>query len=313
MSNENGPEQGSAQNPAGTQRHMLREALKAQQAVIEHMGNQIQHLAARMDLSDVVVDDIAGLAGVSKRVAAIRRQADIDNPGQPVPNPPSEQAYETTEQAITPEARDDVRAPGLTPGSTNDVAAESVSTAITPGTDIPTQPVNDLMNVQAPVAGTETHIPDDQTRIEEDVRISPNASPAVNPEVAFPWVAGPNNSNDGSAPTAERVASQGGGQARTFAAMRLAQLQIEAGIADEADSLTLGQKIASSSATDGEIQSTIATLSRVASASQRKSAQPRMNRSAAVRSAPSLVSTGGAHLGGHSPVQQEVADSDLFD
>lgn len=298
-------------NNAQKQRTMLHQALNAQQDVITGLVNQVNRLTAHSSLQDALIDDMASLAGVSKRVAAIRRQADIENPAEPVANPPSEQAYETTEQAITPEARDDVRSPGLTPGSTNEVAADSVSTAITPGADVPTDATNYLTNVQAPVAGTETHIPDEQTRIEEDVRVSPNASPAVNPQVAFPWTAGPNQSNDGSQPTSVTASKDEG---RTFASMRLAKLQIEAGISDgESDELTLGQKIASSQITDQEIQSNIATLSRVASASQRAQQVPARVTRSAVRSAPSLTGISStASLGGHSPMQQETADADLF-
>ena len=305
MSQKQAPTQ---RNEAGTQRTALHETLAAQQTVIEHLSS---HVA----LLDVIVDDIAKLAGVQQRVAAIRRQAgltrtaDADNPAQPVPNPPSEAPYETTEQAITPEARDDVRNPGMTPGSTGKVPAQQVSTALTPGEDLPTAPVNDLVNVQAPVIGTETHVPDEMTRIEEDVRVSPMVSPTANPEVAYPWTAGPNNSNSGDG---GRTAAQA--EERTFASMRLARLQIQAGIGEGDDELLLGQKIASSNVSDEEISSNIKTLTAVVSrtASAGQQAPTRVARTA-TRSMPSLAATASSHLGGHSPVQQEIADSDLFD
>lgn len=291
-------------NQVAQQRTALHQALAAQQ-------NSIEYLVAKVALQDVIIDDIAALAGVKGRVAAIRRQADADNPAQPVPNPPSEQPYETTEQAITPEARDDVRNPGMTPGSTQHVPAEQVTTALTPGEDLPTQPTNYLDNIQAPIAGTETHVPDEMTRIEEDVRVSPMVSPAANPEVAFPWVTGPNNSNVGdSAPDAKTASAHS--EERTFAAIHLARLQIQAGIGEGDDELVLGQKIASSDVTNDEIASNIKTLSAVVkSASVQSQAPARVTRQAA-RSVPSLASSP-SHLGGHGSLAAESADSDLFD
>lgn len=289
-------------NEAGTARTAMHQALAAQQAVIETLSQKVA-------LQDVIIDDIAKLAGVQQRVAAIRRTADADNPAQPVPNPPSEQPYETTEQAITPEARDDVRAPGETPGSTAHVPAQQVSTALTPGEDLPTEPVNQLVNVQAPVQGTETHVPDEMTRIEEDVRVSPEVSPAANPEVAFPWTSGPNNSNEG-APT--RTASKGGDD-RTFASIRLASLQIEAGIAEgETDQMLLGQRIASSDVTNEEIASNIRTLSSVVANRPAPQAAPARPARTASRAMPSLATTASSVPMGHPGLGAETADSDLF-
>lgn len=63
-------------------------------------------------------------------------------------------------------------------------------------------------------------------------------------------------------------------ESRTIASMRLARLQIDAGLAEESDDLSLGQKIASSERTDSEISQTIKTLEGVKKAASKKQARP---------------------------------------
>ena len=264
-------------------RQALMQTVAAQQKRIVSSEAVIGELKRSLAVQGMMIDYIARMAGLDQHVAAIRKRADADNPAQPVPNPPSENAAESTQEAATPEARDDVRNPGMTPGSVGEVPAETTTTALEPGTTLDTGPFNQLENVQAPVAGTETHVPDEMTRIETDVRVGPEASPTANPEVAFPWTISPNQSNDG---------------ARTTASIRLARLQIEAGLAEgESDDLALGARIAASGATDLEINQTVATLESVRKAASRQQQVPVSTVPRGVdrvqRTTPSLAQGGG--------------------
>ena len=274
-------------------------------AAIAAQQKQIENLTRHIAVQDLQMAYVARLAGVGKQVEAIKKKADIENPAQPVANPASEQPFETTEQAVTPETNDDVRNPGMTPGSVNNIAADTTDVALAPGESLPTAPYNELQNVQAPVAGTETQLPLDQTRIETDVRVGPQASPVANPEVAFPWNISPNQSN----------ASLGGN--RTVQAMRLARLQIQAGLV-QGDDLGIAAQIEASAVSDAEINSTINTLASVQKAASRQQARPAglVPRSASVqRTTPSLAGgdSGVAHVASAASVSDDTADADLFD
>lgn len=291
-------EQSMSTNP----RQAMHQAARAQQ-------DEIERLRRTVATQGLQIAYIANLAGVSQRVAAIQTVADAENPAQPVPNPASEAPFETTEQAVTPETYDDVRNPGMTPGSVNNLAADTTDVALAPGASLPTAPFNDLQNVQAPVAGTETQLPLDQTRIETDVRVGD----PMNPQGAFPWTMGPNNSNQVAAAKGDR----------TFQAIHLARLRLAAGIETGTNDLALGQRIASSTASDADIANEIGILSKVqrqASQSQARPAGlvPRSASTGVVRTTPSLANTGGEMgslqvVAAASDVASDVADSDLFD
>jgi hypothetical protein len=314
---------GQGQNPAQEERSRLLATIASQQNVIQAQGAQIGRLTAfakaeyqARQRQDAQIAYIARLAGVGKHVASIGKTADAENPAQPVPNPPSEPAFETTEQAVTPETNDDVRNPGMTPGSVQDLAADTTDVALAPGASLPTAPFNDLQNVQAPVAGTETQLPLDQTRIETDVRVGD----PMNPQGAFPWNAnmGPNNSNQVAASKQAPAAKPEQGN-RTLAAIHLARLRLQAGIAEgETNDLVLGDKIAKSTATDQQIAEEISTLSKTQKAASAAQARPGglVPRSASAgvqRTVPSLA--GGSPLSttaGTSLVDNDTADSDLF-
>jgi hypothetical protein len=212
---------------------------------------------------------IARVAGLSNELAAIRRQADIDNPAQPVPNPPSQPAVESTEQAMTPEAYDNPNQIGETPGANQGVAAEMTATPMDPGVTLPTAPFNNLTDVQAPVSGTETHTPPETTRIETDVRVGD----PMNPETAFPLnpAFGPSQ-QQGTTPPRDGEMSQTATRNRTMASIRLARLQIAAGIA-AGDDLAVAATIESNASLSNEaIRAQIDTLTAVTKAAAR---QPR--------------------------------------
>lgn len=211
---------------------------------------------------------VARLAGVSGELDAIRRQADlqrkkadIENPAQPVPNPGSEPAVESTEQAATPEAYDDPNAIGQTPGAAQGVPAAATDVPMTPGESLPTSPYNNLTDVSAPVSGTETQIPLNQTRIETDVRVGD----PMNPETAYPLnpAFGP-SAQRGTTPPASGEMSQTSSQ-RTVASIRLARLRVQAGLA-QGDDLAVAATIEQDrrGMPDAAIRHEIATLSQVA-------------------------------------------------
>jgi hypothetical protein len=276
----------------------LMQALASQQKVLEtqkrvlaaqHQG--MARLAHENEVLKLQLAYVARLAGVSKELEAIRRQADIDNPAQPVPNPPSQPATESTEQAATPEAYDNPNQIGQTPGANQGVAAETTATPMDPGVTLPTEPYNNLVDVSAPVAGTETHTPPDTTRIETDVRVGD----PMNPETAFPLnpAFGP-SAQQGTTPPRSGEMSQTGSRNRTMASVRLARLQIAAGIA-QGDDLEVAASIeANRNLSDEAIRAQIDTLSAVTKAAsrQQRQAKPGLVPRAASgvrRTTPSLV------------------------
>jgi hypothetical protein len=262
---------------------------------------------------------VARLAGVSDEMDAIEKRAnqikraDVANPGQPVPDPASQGPTESTEQAVTPETYDDPRRPGQTPGSVQDLPADATDLALNPGETLPTSPYGDMVDVTAPVAGTETHVPNEQTRIETDVRVGDPMSM----DTAFPWVTSPNQSN-GQPPAsgemgqgkAASVSSEDLARVRTFASITLARLRIQAGIA-QGDDLSVAGSIEQSELTDGAIDHEIKTLSKVQkAAAQRPRPAGLVPRSAsAQRTTPSLA--GGATPFAQPAVSQLVEDSFL--
>lgn len=405
-------------------RTALHQAMESQQRQIEAQRRQISQLVAHASLQDGIIDYVAKLAGISKQVTAIRKKADVLNPAQPIPDPNPVPPSETTQEAATPEAYDDVRNPGATPGSLTHVPAEATTVALQPGEDLPTQPFNQLVDVQAPVENTSTQLPLNQTRIETDVRVGD----PMNQEIAYPWTMSQNNSNgqrtasqgkqaaflsehpeegghdgggthgwgvwnhdnadwsdhpamaygdheeapawdradaeqardmtlndyrdngfdeDGDmhkvmsvqpynrgediqetrnriprhAPhTAQKKQASAVDESRTIASMRLARLQIEAGLAEESDDLSLGQKIASSERTDSEINQTIKTLESVKKAASKKQARPAhlvpRTASAGSRSTPSFAGGSGSDLSATASLSveatQDTEDADLF-
>jgi len=246
-----------------SQQKMLTD-LKARNATLEHenavLGLQLQYIARLAGVS-------AEMDAIRAKAAEMRKKSDIDNPAQPVPNPPSQPATESTEEAATPEAYDNPNQIGQTPGANQGVPAAMTATPMDPGTSMPTAPYNNLVDVSAPVAGTETHTPPETTRIETDVRVGD----PMNPETAFPLnpAFGPSQQR-GTTPPRDGEMSQTASSHRTMASIRLARLQIAAGIA-KGDDLSVAASIeADKSLTDAMIRREIATLSQVTKAASKR-------------------------------------------
>jgi hypothetical protein len=266
-------------------------AVAAQQQVIETQARQIKRLHNAIEL-------IARYAGLSKKVAEVIKVADERNPASPVPDPADAAPYETTEQALAPLASDDPEALGATPGANQGVAADSTDTVFSPGTSVDTQPFNELLDVTAPVSGTTEHVPDDQTRIETDVRVGD----PDNPEVAFPL--------NPAFTKQERTSSR----TRTLQSLKLARLRKAAGIAEGEELDLAGQIEATASLSDEAINAEIETLSAVQKAASRRaparSATPLRPQAARM---PSFAPQQGVQRQASSaPVTSDVEDSDLF-
>lgn len=274
-------------------------ALQARNAALEARNANLEHEAAVQGLQLAYMARLAGLSdqftAIRTKANEMRKKADIDNPAQPVPNPPSQPATESTEEAATPEAYDNPNAIGQTPGANQGVAAETTATPMDPGVTLPTAPFNNLVDVSAPVAGTETHTPPDTTRIETDVRVGD----PMNPETAFPLnpAFGP-SAQQGTTPPRSGEMSQTASRnepGRTMAAVRLARLRVSAGLAS-GDDLAVAASIEGDASLSMEaIRTEIDTLGKVAKAAGRQTRQrpqglvPRAAAQGVQRTMPSLV------------------------
>jgi len=292
--------------------------IAALQQSVEEQGQIIRAQAAQLEVAGRQLYYLATLAGVKKDFDAIKREgakkiADIMNPAEPVPDPPGQGPSETTDEAATPETYDDPRRPGLTPGSTNGVPAQMTDSPLQPGVTIPTQPFNNLVDVTAPVEGTQTHVDPNQTKIETDVRVGDPMANADNPQgYGFP-LTGP-FAQDGAASvgTTTSPGAPVGGSERTMASLRLARLRKNAGLLQGDDFIEASKIETNASLSSEMINHEIATLeglSRAASAPALRTASvPRQQ--APERSAPSLV---GAPERGLSTTASVFADDDASD
>lgn len=300
---------------------------KTAAALARAQAQRMAALTAENEALKAQLSFLASAAGVGPQLAAIRqdvlrRHADMLNPASPVPDPPEAPAPESTEQALMPAAMDDPSRPGTTPGANTHVPAEQTTTAITPGVEMQTPPATNLIDVTAPVQGTNPSqdggVPLEQRRIETDVRIDPDPLKAHGPGIggvgdngaAFPWLLDnpqqPQNPN-------QRAASVQGGEAsaaqRTFASIRLAKLRMTAGLA-QGDELAVAERIEKDAALSTPmIEHEIQVLSGVS----RAAAPQRPMQRAAMRSAPSLASVGAAQ---YAPAGMAAGDdldgSDIF-
>ena len=264
-------------------------ALAELQALVEYQQHENRKLSARLASKDSQIQRLTyGLQAIAQylgpdvdtlvRSAMLRKRADEQNPAQPVPEPAPEPATQSTPEVETPEAMADVNAPGMVPGSNQDVAADAVTTAYTPGQDVGANPVRNLVDVTRPVDGTQGPRPLSETKTNVDVRVG---NP-MNPQTAFPL----------SGPFAQpQRTGSANGDAHAMAAIRLARLRIATG--EQGDDLALGQKIASEmdpNAINAEIATLNGVLKRTASRqSGPNGAQP--PRGAVPRAAPGVGRT----------------------
>ena len=280
-------------------------ALAEQQQVIDNLRRQSNALrqAATKQEGQIAslargLQTLASLAGVDHHVAAAmlgRKVADVQNPAQPVPEPPAQPSPQGTVDAKTPEAFADVTAPGLAPGTTNNVAADATTTAYTPGMDIGAPAFKNLIDVTAPVEGTQNPRPLEETKTLTDVRVGD----PMNPQVAFPL--------RGDFANAQRTSSL-----RTFACLRLARLQIAAGMVEGQTDIEIAATLEKDAQLSLEsIEAEIGTLERVRTAARRQGAtgaRRLVPRTAAQRSVPSLQAMASRPV----TASLDEDDSDLF-
>jgi hypothetical protein len=289
----------------------LMATLQAQQAVINNLRIERAADKAQLAVQSQQIALIARLAGVTDEVAALApKTADIANPAQPIPDGPEQAPSETTEQAATPETNDDVRSPGQTGNSTQGVPAAATDTALTPGGTLPAEPYGNLQDVTSPVSGVNTgEVPLDETRIESDVRVG---NPA-NWETAFPWTISPNESNSNPVTTGEMAGASGGSPSRTHACLRLARLQIQAGIATGDDLQVAARLETDANLTDDKLIHELSVLDRVTKAASARPAATsgaRVAARSAERVAPSLASQATASA---APLSGDADAAALFE
>lgn len=280
----------------------------AQRDTIQNQAAMIGRLAAGLQ----AVAEHLGPDAVGQVTAAMTKRADVQNPAQPVPEPPAEPSPHSTQETKTPEAFADVTAPGLVPGSTQDVAADVTSTVYTPGQDIPAPAVKQLVDVTRPVDGTQGPQPLGDVKTLTDVRVGD----PMNAQTAFPL--------RGDFANAQRTSGLQGADSgtRTMAALRLAKLRIEAGTAASADEFAeTGRIEANGAMTVDAITAEINTLTGVKAAALQKMAHrnpslvPRAA-AGAPRTVPSLQSTASTSApvnGSGSSVDSALNDSVFID
>jgi hypothetical protein len=257
-------------------------ALMEQQKIIDAQSRALQAQAVQIKQLTRGLAAVARLTGYDAQVrTAIFKRADEQNPAQPVPDPAPEGPTQTSAEAEAPEAYADVRAPGLVPGTNNDTAADAVTTTYTPGGDLPSAPLHQLVDVTRPIDGTQGPRPLGETKTLVDVRVGD----PMNAQVAYP-VNGPFSN-------AQRTSAKDTGS-RAVAALHLAKLRIATGTADVDDEVVLMDSIVrDASLSDDMISREVETLGKVAKVASSQVEPPRhlVPRSAVQRTVPQISRT----------------------
>jgi hypothetical protein len=292
------------------------QVMAEQQKRIEDQDGSIANLLkvasdqqAQIDRLTKGLQVLSQMAGVEAKVASSMGlklvQADVLNPAQPIPEPPAGPPTQTTQEAKTPEAFADVQAPGMVPGSTQDVAADKTTTNYVPGLEIDSPAFRNLVDVTQPVDGTQGQRPLNETKTETDVRVGD----PMNPATAYPMRGdfAQQQRTSSVQKTAEQIAQEA--SLRTMASLRLARLRIRTGVepsqGGDLELATRIEKDASLSVHDIEREiGTLETIAKRASAGDRNPSL--VPKSAARRAAPSLAGTG------NGAAASEIPDEMLF-
>lgn len=284
--------------------------IRKQDISIEGLLKIASDQQAQIDRLSRGLQTISQMAGVEAKVASSMGlrlvQGDALNPAQPVPEPPAVPATQSTVDAKTPEAFSDVQAPGLVPGSTNDVGADKTTTNYIPGLEIDGPALKNLIDVTAPVDGTQTQRPLKETKTETDVRVGD----PMNPQTAFPLRGdfAQQQRTSSVQKTAQQIAEDA--SLRTMASLRLARLRMQTGVDQAQGDMELAIRIEKDATlTINDIEREIVTLDaiakrHVASAGDRNPSL--VPKSAARRSAPSLAGNG------DGAAAQDIPDEFLF-
>jgi hypothetical protein len=226
----------------------LMKAAQEQQTEIDRLKAQNQWLYR-------AVTALAKHAGLS--VTATEK-----NPADPVPQPAGSSGLESLDEARQPGlGRVDVSQIGAAPGAT-DVSADATTKVDTIGGNDANTPYNINEDVTTPVSGTTTGPLGGDGPAVADVRTRPEIQygDPFKPDAAFPL--------QGTFADAPKLSSQ-----RTFAALRLARLRMQAGVEQASDDLILAQRIeADASLSDEMIDHEVTMLARVVQ--QRQASAP---------------------------------------
>ncbi len=211
----------------------------------------VQEQQGRIEVLTAAVSDLVKAAGVQHhpRFASLIKQADEDNPDT------------TTEQAKQPMATDSPESPGAVPAQANTGVTPDATTDVqNSNVAIPDSgTLENLQDVTAPVSGTDAVDP--SAVFDGEVRVT-----APNTNVQDPssgWTTTPGSTN--------RTSARGDDQSRFVESLRLARLQISAGLVSGED-LSVAQRIFEGKQTMGEISASASTLNQVQSA--RTASQP---------------------------------------
>jgi hypothetical protein len=285
--------------------------IEAQDGSIDNLLKVAGDLQGQINRLSRGLQAISQMAGVEAKVASSMGlklvQADALNPAQPVPEPPTAPPTETTVETKTPEAFADVQAPGLVPGSTQDVAADKTTTNYVPGMEIDSPALKNLVDVTAPIEGTQGQRPLNETKTETDVRVGD----PMNPATAFPMRGdfAQQQRTSSVQKTARQIAEEA--SLRTFASLRLARLRIRTGVepASGGDTEVAARIEKDASLSISDIERDIGTLETIAkrAATTSEDRNPSLvPKSAARRTTPSLAGTG------DGAGQQDIPDEMLF-
>ena len=236
-------------------------ALAEQQIVMEAQGKALDAIAAATG-----IDITPFRADATRRVARLRRSADAANPANPIPDPAAAGAAITTQDAATPAATTTVDATG--PVLMDQVAPAATDSVMGSGTVLDEGLSLNEVDVTAPVQGTTEN--SGANKVETEI-VSEVGNPP-DPSAAFPL--------QGEFASEQKVEGS-----RVFAALRLARLRMQAGVAPEQDDVLLGQAIASSRMSDAEIAAETRTLSQVAQAQAKQATRQPVSRSLVPRTA----------------------------
>ncbi len=197
-------------NPAQAGRNRLIEAIRTQQSMITTQAGQITDLQRGL----LTLATAAGV-GSHPHFASLVTAADEEK--DPVAT--------TDEQALKPAAKDDPESIGAAPAAANTgVTPDGTTDVGNTNVTLPTQPLNNLVDVTAPVGGTD--VPKgDAAHVETDVKYK---APSNEP---FPDNSGWKKSSLDEDP-----------QVRFMASLRLAEFRKSAGLA-EGENVTVAQSI----------------------------------------------------------------------
>lgn len=228
-------------NPAQKRRNLIIAAIKEQQGVIESLKSENASLTR-------AVATLAVAAGVGRHpaFAGLVRTAGLTHLADSAQNPDGAPAT-TTEEAAKPQATDDVNNVGAAPSEANKDVTPAAVTDVNNSNVAANPPVLDnLQDVTKPVSGTDAP--------------TPAAGDAAGTSTVT--VGTPSQTSFDSTGPQWKSSSRGEEQERFVASVRLARLQIEAGVAQGED-MALAQRIAESEASMAEINASIATLAQV--------------------------------------------------